>query len=95
MVNMDLKLDFLEKMIVLLQNYQVQIKVGKDIDEYIIEEKELLKYLKQYRNNPISFSKRYSSGEKVHSYFNPVVDKGVFFILINKMEINIVGFIQM
>ena len=65
--------------------------VENDLGEFIIEEKELLKYMEQYPYNPKSFSIRYPSGEKYSGYFSPDWEKEVFGIQINKDGSKYVG----
>ena len=58
-------------------------KVENDLGEFIIEQKELLKYMEQYPYVLKSFSIRYPSGEKYSGYFSPNWEKEVFGIQIN------------
>ena len=60
------------------------IKVENDIGEFIVEQKELLKYMEQYPYVPKNFSIRYPTGEKYSGYFSPDWEKEVFGIQINK-----------
>ena len=67
------------------------IKVENDLGEFIIEEKEILKYMEQYPYVPKSFSIRYPTGEKYSGYFSPDWEKEVFGIQINKDGSKYVG----
>ena len=70
------------------------IKVENDIGEFIIEQKELLKYMEQYPYVPKNFSIKYPSGEKYSGYFSPDWEKEVFGIQINKDGSKYVGFFK-
>jgi len=66
-------------------------KVENDLGEFIIDQKELLKYMEQYPYVPKSFSIRYPSGEKYSGYFSPNWEKEVFGIQINPNGSKYVG----
>ena len=66
-------------------------KVENEIGEFIIEQKELLKYMEQYPYVPKFFSIKYPSGEKYSGYFSPDWEKEVFGIQINKDGSKYVG----
>jgi len=66
-------------------------KVENDLGEFIIEQKELLKYMQEYPYTPQSFSIRYPSGEKYSGYFSPNWEKEVFGIQINPNGSKYVG----
>ena len=59
--------------------------------EFIIEQKELLKYMEKYPYVPKFFSIRYPSGEKYSGYFSPNWIKEVFGIQIDKNGSKYVG----
>ena len=67
-------------------------KVENEIGEFIIEEKEILKYMEQYPYVPKSFFIKYPSGEKYSGYFSPEWEKEVFGVQINKDGSKYVGF---
>ena len=67
------------------------IKVENDLGEFIIDDKELFKYMEQYPYKPRSFSIRYPSGEKYSGYFSPNWEKEVFGIQINPNGSKYVG----
>ena len=67
------------------------IKIENEIGEFIIEQKELIKYMEQYPYVPKHFSLRYPSGEKYSGYFSPDWEKEVFGIQINKDGSKYVG----
>ena len=69
-------------------------KVENDLREFIVDKKELTKYMAQYPYVPQSFSIRYSSGEKYSGYFSPNWEKEVFGIQINPNESKYVGFFK-
>ena len=66
-------------------------KVENEIGEFIIEQKELLKYMEQYPYVPKFFSIKYPSGEKYSGYFSPDWEKEVFGVQINKDGSKYVG----
>ena len=66
-------------------------KVENDLGEFIIDQKELLKYMEQYPYVPKSFSIKYPSGEKYSGYFSPNWEKEVFGIQINPNGSKYVG----
>ena len=70
------------------------IKVENDIGEFIVEQKELLKYMEQYPYVPKNFSIRYPTGEKYSGYFSPDWEKEVFGIQINKDGSKYIGFFK-
>jgi hypothetical protein len=70
------------------------IKVENDIGEFIVEQKELLKYMEQYPYVPKNFSIRYPNGEKYSGYFSPDWEKEVFGIQINKDGSKYIGFFK-
>ena len=70
------------------------IKVENDIGEFIIDQKELLKYMETYPYVPKNFSIRYPTGEKYSGYFSPDWEKEVFGIQINKDGSKYVGFFK-
>ena len=67
------------------------IKIENEIGEFIIEQKELIKYMEQYPYVPKNFSIQYPSGEKYSGYFSPDWQKEVFGIQINKDGSKYVG----
>ena len=66
-------------------------KVENDLGEFIVDQKELIKYMEQYPYTPQSFSIRYPSGEKYSGYFSPNWEKEVFGIQINPNGSKYVG----
>ena len=68
------------------------IKVENDIGEFIVEQKELIKYLETYPYEPKIFSLKYENGEKYSGYFSLDWEKIVFGIQINKDGSKYVGF---
>ena len=66
-------------------------KVENDLGEFIIDNKELIKYMKQYPYNPQSFSIRYPSGELYSGYYSPNWEKEIFGIQINQNGSKYVG----
>ena len=67
------------------------LKVENDLGEFIIEQKELLKYMAQYPYSPKLFSIRYPVGEKYSGYFSPNWEKEIFGIQINPNGSKYVG----
>ena len=67
------------------------LKVENDLGEFIIDNKELIKYMEQYPYVPKIFSIRYPSGEKYSGYFSPNWEKEIFGIQINPNGSKYVG----
>ena len=67
------------------------MKIENEIGEFIIEQKELIKYMEQYPYVPKNCSIQYPSGEKYSGYFSPDWEKEVFGIQINKDGSKYVG----
>ena len=53
-------------------------KVENDLGEFIVEQKELIKYMETYPYSPKSFSIKYITGEKYSGYFSPDWVKEIF-----------------
>ena len=66
-------------------------KIENELGEFVIEQKELLKYMEQYPYVPKFFSIKYPSGEKYSGYFSPDWEKEVFGIQINNDGSKYVG----
>ena len=67
------------------------VKREKDLGEFIIEQKELIKYMEQYPYIPKSFYIQYDSGEKYSGYFSPSWEKEIFGIQLNPNGSKYVG----
>ena len=67
------------------------IKVENELGEFLIDNKELLKYMADYPYEPKMFSIKYPSGEKYSGYFSPNWEKELFGIQINPNGSKYVG----